>query len=109
LARIQNDRGGWHIPHYVVLFFLDIAALVVVIIAWFATLFTGAPPHQEIRPHQGSSAPGAFGEAHHSGRLRRMKSPAVTSALAIGRGHAHGNAGDDIREVAELGGSGGPR
>jgi hypothetical protein len=71
LARIQNDRGGWHIPHYVVLFFLDIAALVVVIIAWFATLFTGAPPHREIRPHQGSSAlaqsgkpttPGDFGE-----------------------------------------------
>jgi hypothetical protein len=28
------------IPHYVVLFFLDIAAIVVVIIAWFAILFT---------------------------------------------------------------------
>jgi hypothetical protein len=34
------------IPHYVVLFFLDIAALVSVIIAWFAILFTGRYPRQ---------------------------------------------------------------
>jgi hypothetical protein len=32
------------IPHYIVLFFLDIAALVVVIVAWFAILFTGRYP-----------------------------------------------------------------
>jgi hypothetical protein len=32
------------IPHYVVLFFLGIAAIVVVIIAWFAILFTGRYP-----------------------------------------------------------------
>jgi hypothetical protein len=32
------------IPHYVVLFFLWIAAIVVVIIAWFAILFTGRYP-----------------------------------------------------------------
>ena len=32
------------IPHYVVLFFLDIAAFVVVIVAWFAILFTGSYP-----------------------------------------------------------------
>jgi hypothetical protein len=32
------------IPHYVVLFFLWIAALVVVIVAWFAILFTGRYP-----------------------------------------------------------------
>jgi hypothetical protein len=32
------------IPHYIVLFFLYIAALVVVIIAWFAILFTGRYP-----------------------------------------------------------------
>ena len=32
------------IPHYIVLFFLDIAAIVVVIIAWFAVLFTGRYP-----------------------------------------------------------------
>lgn len=32
------------IPHYVILFFLGIAALVVVIIAWFAILFTGRYP-----------------------------------------------------------------
>jgi hypothetical protein len=32
------------IPHYIVLFFLWIAALVVVIIAWFAILFTGTYP-----------------------------------------------------------------
>ena len=32
------------IPHYVVLFFLDIAALVVVIGVWFAILFTGRYP-----------------------------------------------------------------
>lgn len=32
------------IPHYVVLFFLEIAAVVVVIITWFAILFTGTYP-----------------------------------------------------------------
>ena len=32
------------IPHYIVLFFLDIAALAVVIVAWFAILFTGRYP-----------------------------------------------------------------
>jgi Domain of unknown function (DUF4389) len=32
------------IPHYVVLLFLNIAAFVVVIIAWFAILFTGRYP-----------------------------------------------------------------
>jgi hypothetical protein len=32
------------IPHYIVLFFLWIAAIVVVIIAWFAILFTGRFP-----------------------------------------------------------------
>jgi hypothetical protein len=32
------------IPHYIVLFFLSIVALVMVIIAWFAILFTGRYP-----------------------------------------------------------------
>jgi hypothetical protein len=32
------------IPHYIVLIFLYIAAVVVVIIAWFAILFTGRYP-----------------------------------------------------------------
>jgi hypothetical protein len=32
------------IPHYIVLFFLNIAAIVVVIAAWFAILFTGLYP-----------------------------------------------------------------
>jgi hypothetical protein len=32
------------IPHYVVLFFLWIATLVVVIVVWFAILFTGRYP-----------------------------------------------------------------
>lgn len=32
------------IPHYIVLFFLDIAAVVVVIVVWFAILFSGSFP-----------------------------------------------------------------
>jgi hypothetical protein len=32
------------IPHYIVLFFLGIAAFVVVVVAWFAILFTGRYP-----------------------------------------------------------------
>jgi len=32
------------IPHYIVLFFLSIAAIVLVIVAWFAILFTGRYP-----------------------------------------------------------------
>ena len=34
------------IPHYVVLFFLAIAALLAVFVAWFAILFTGAYPRR---------------------------------------------------------------
>jgi len=48
----QNDINRWlplvkwllAIPHYIVLIFLALAALVVVIIAWFAILFTGRYP-----------------------------------------------------------------
>jgi uncharacterized membrane protein len=48
----QRDLNRWlplvkwflAIPHYIVLIFLDIAGLVVVIIAWFAILFTGRYP-----------------------------------------------------------------
>jgi hypothetical protein len=32
------------IPHYIILFFLSIAAIVCVVIAWFAILFTGRYP-----------------------------------------------------------------
>jgi len=48
----QRDLNRWlplvkwflAIPHYIVLFFLDIATIVVVIVAWFAILFTGRYP-----------------------------------------------------------------
>ena len=48
----QRDLNRWlplvkwllAIPHYIVLFFLWIAALVVVIVVWFAVLFTGRYP-----------------------------------------------------------------
>jgi hypothetical protein len=48
----RNDLNRWlplvkwllAVPHYVVLLFLYIAALVVVIVAWFAILFTGRFP-----------------------------------------------------------------
>jgi hypothetical protein len=47
-----NDLNRWlplvkwllAIPHYIVLFFLDIAVFFVVIVAWFAILFTGRYP-----------------------------------------------------------------
>lgn len=32
------------VPHYIVLFFLGIAAIIVIILAWFAILFTGRCP-----------------------------------------------------------------
>jgi hypothetical protein len=49
---VRRDLNRWlplvkwflAIPHYVVLFFLTIAVFVVVIIAWFAILFTGRYP-----------------------------------------------------------------
>src|SRR5207244_12319198 len=48
----KNDLNRWlplvkwllAIPHLVILFFLALAALIVVIIAWFAILFTGRYP-----------------------------------------------------------------
>ena len=50
---VRQDLNRWlplvkwllAIPHYVVLFFLTIAAFFAVIIAWFAILFTGRYPH----------------------------------------------------------------
>ena len=49
---VKNELNRWlplvkwllAIPHYVVLFFLSIAAIVCVVIAWFAILFTGRYP-----------------------------------------------------------------
>lgn len=49
---VEQDLNRWlplvkwllAIPHYIVLFFLAIAAFVVVVIAWFAILFTGRYP-----------------------------------------------------------------
>jgi hypothetical protein len=48
----QRDLNRWlplvkwllAIPHYVVLIFLNIAAIVVIVLAWFAILFTGRYP-----------------------------------------------------------------
>jgi hypothetical protein len=48
----QHDLNRWlplvkwflAIPHYIVLLFLDLAAVAVVIVAWFAILFTGRYP-----------------------------------------------------------------
>ena len=49
---VQNDLNRWlplvkwafAIPHYIVLFFLGVGAVVAAIIAWFAILFTGRFP-----------------------------------------------------------------
>ena len=49
---VQRDLNRWlplvkwllAVPHYVVLVFLNIAAFVVVVVAWFAILFTGQYP-----------------------------------------------------------------
>jgi hypothetical protein len=49
---VQRDLNRWlplvkwflAIPHYIVLFFLGIAAVVIVIVTWFAILFTGQYP-----------------------------------------------------------------
>jgi len=49
---VQKDLNRWlplvkwflAIPHYFIIFFLDIAAIFVTIIAWFAILFTGNYP-----------------------------------------------------------------
>jgi hypothetical protein len=52
LPDVERDLNRWlplikwllAIPHYIVLFFLDVAALAVVIVAWFAILFTARYP-----------------------------------------------------------------
>ncbi len=49
---VEQDLNRWlplvkwllAIPHYIVLFFLCIAAVVAVVVAWFAVLFTGRYP-----------------------------------------------------------------
>jgi hypothetical protein len=47
------------IPHYVVLFFLGIAAVVAVIITWFAILFTGLYPRALFNFVEGVTGGGA--------------------------------------------------
>jgi hypothetical protein len=44
------------IPHYIALAFLEIAAVVVVIVAWFAILFTGRYPQWHVRLLPGEKA-----------------------------------------------------
>ena len=46
------------IPHYIVLFFLWLAAAIVLIIAWFAILFTGRYPREHVRVRRGSACAG---------------------------------------------------
>ena len=54
----QRDLNRWlplvkwflAIPHYIVLFFLEIALIVVVIVAWFAILFTSRYPRSMFAP-----------------------------------------------------------
>jgi hypothetical protein len=49
---VKKDLNRWYpifkwilaIPHYVILFFLGIAAFVCIVVAWFAILFTGKFP-----------------------------------------------------------------
>ena len=41
------------IPHYVVLFFLGLALLVVIVAAWFAILFSGRVPRGMLRYAEG--------------------------------------------------------
>jgi hypothetical protein len=49
---VEQDLNRWlplvkwllAIPHYIILFFLTVAAVVAVIVAWFAVLFTGRYP-----------------------------------------------------------------
>ena len=49
---VPNDLNRWMpivkvfaaIPHFIVLFFLGLATIVCVVIAWFAILFTGRYP-----------------------------------------------------------------
>ena len=71
------------VPHYVVLFFLDIAAFVVVIVAWFAILFTGIyrPGHVRLRR-------GGHPLEHPGSRLcvhpRHRPVPAVPAGLVKG-------------------------
>jgi hypothetical protein len=46
LGTVSGGTWQWllAIPHYIVLFFLEIAAVVVVMVAWVAMLFTGRYP-----------------------------------------------------------------
>jgi hypothetical protein len=46
LANTPGGHQAWllAIPHYIVLFFLGIAVLVCLVVAWFAILFTGRYP-----------------------------------------------------------------
>ena len=48
------------IPHYVVLFFLDIAAFFAVIFAWFAILFTGRYPQLDLRLRRRGGSAGHY-------------------------------------------------
>ncbi len=74
------------IPHWFVLCFLGIAAVVCVIIAWFAILFTGRYPAVVVRLRGGGEPVGAARGGLRAAADHRPV-PAVLAALDEGAGH----------------------
>ena len=77
------------IPHYVVLFFLGLALLVVIVAAWFAILFSGRYPgacsvtargHPLERPGDG------YAMTLVTGRLPTVRADCLTRYLGPGQG-----------------------
>ena len=97
---VPNDLNRWMpivkvfaaIPHFIVLFFLGLAAFVSVVIAWFAILFTGRYPRVAVRLRRrrralGPARRGVCVPAHD------RPLPTVLAAAVGGAGAGTGRAG----------------
>ena len=77
------------IPHYVVLFFLGLALLVVIVAAWFAILFSGRyPGHPPLRRggHPLERPSDGYAMTLVTGRLPTVPAGCLTRYLGPGQG-----------------------
>ena len=77
------------IPHYVVLFFLGLALLVVIVAAWFAILFSGRyPGHPPLRRggHPLERPSDGYAMTLVTGRLPTVRADCLTRYLGPGQG-----------------------
>jgi hypothetical protein len=88
------------IPYYVVLAFLWIGAVIAIIIAWFAILFTGPIPSGAVRLCRGCDPVGNRVTAH-AFPLATGRHPRSNCVHSVGRNAGFVNRGDNMTTLSD--------